>query len=120
MFSESGGISVARGVKREYRANGQVDYDYLSSPDKRSVREITFLLDNHFVSNVFGEKISSAIPNLPSLHIINSYRKKLDENTAVFKTPGEFAGAQVSFEYELEYAIAEIAINKGLAGKQLR
>lgn len=82
-FSDIDGISVVRGIKKEYRSNGKTDYQDLSSPEKKSVREITALLDNHFVSNVFWEKISSAVPNLPSLRVINSYMQKLDESTAV-------------------------------------
>lgn len=119
-FSDSDGISVARGIKREYRGNGQIDYQNLSSPDKKTVREIAALLDNHFVSNVFWEKISSTVPNLPSLHLINSYRRNLDENTVVFKTPGKSAGAQVSFVRELKNAISEFAANRGMSGEELR
>lgn len=93
-----------------------MNYDTLSTPNKKSVREIASLLDNHFVSNVFWEQLSSTMPNLPTLHLINSYKEKLDAMSTVFNTPGKSPGAQVFFVQELQLAIAEFAVDRGPDG----
>lgn len=100
-FQEDGVVLVKRDAKRDFSGSGKVEYDILSSPDKRNVREIAVLLDSHFVSNVFWEQLSATVPNLPTLRLVNSYREKLDSRINVFRTRGSSPGAQVSFQEEL-------------------
>lgn len=69
------------------------------------------------MSNVFWEQLSSTMPNLPTLHLINSYKEKLDAMSTVFNTPGKSPGAQVFFVQELQLAIAEFAVDRGLTVK---
>ncbi|KAL1482737.1 hypothetical protein MTO96_033587 [Rhipicephalus appendiculatus] len=59
------------------------------------------------------------MPNLPTLRVINSYREKLDAMSVVFKTPGMSPGAQVSFVQELQSAVTEFAVDRGLELKDL-
>lgn len=92
-----------------------VSYDILSSPGKRSVHEVTALLDNHFVSNTFWEELSAAV----SVHVTSCYRGKLDSKSTVFKAPGEHRGAQVSFVKELQSAVEQLAAEKDVTIAEL-
>ncbi|KAH6933577.1 hypothetical protein HPB50_016532 [Hyalomma asiaticum] len=111
---ENGQIHVKRNIKRGFSGGCEPKYDALTSSDQRCVRNVAALLDNHYVSNVFWEQLSAELPNLPTLWIINSYRQKLDKLVRIFRTPGQSAGAQVSFEEELQSAVQECASCKGL------
>ncbi|KAH9384437.1 hypothetical protein HPB48_026444 [Haemaphysalis longicornis] len=118
-YKENGDIAVTRKVKKGFPHCRKVDYDLLSSPEKSNVREVTALLDNHFVSNAFWKEISATMPNLPPMQLVNSYREKLDARISVFKTPGEFPGAQVRFEDDLRQAVLELAAEKKIGTRDL-
>lgn len=83
------------------------------------VPEIADLLDNHFVSNVFWEQLSSTMPNLPTLRVIYSYSEKLNAMSLVFETPGTSPDAQVPFIQELQSGVTKFAFDRGLEVKDL-
>lgn len=74
--SETGNISVARNIK-PYHDKRHFCYKTLISFGKKSVREVTAVLDNRFVSNEFWEQLSAAGRPQPSLSACDQH---LDRN----------------------------------------
>lgn len=121
---ESDAVAVHLGVRHSFQGKGSHNFDSLSPEDKKLVRELVCLLDDHFISDTVWQELCNCLPNLPSPLLLRSFREKLDLKSDIFRTPGDSTGAQVSFCEELAKAIRQLAEREnasvaGLADHQL-
>ncbi|XP_064472473.1 uncharacterized protein LOC135386904 isoform X1 [Ornithodoros turicata] len=105
-FSESK-VSVSRDIKKSYRGQKVGKLSDLDPADRDLIGDITALLDDHYVSNVFWQELSHRLQGLPSLKLINEYRESVNNLIEVAETPGQCVGSQVSFVEDLKHAILE-------------
>ena len=80
-------------------------YDQLPDDQKAKVESLLFLLDKFGVSDSFAHDLTMVFKELPRSYFIKECRRSTNKNCVIQPIPGNFPGAQISFQAKLKEKI---------------